>query len=220
MNRTRLLAVSALAISLLLSACGAGAAPAFTVGDEDFSNDQLNQEIDAMLERPSFFAAVFGFCPTIADPTDTSTVCPEVSLHADGTYPQAVAAFAIRQRIFFSQVKQELAAQGISPTSQDREFVNEALTQVGEDGRSVLDLLSTSDQVADEAFIGALIDDFASQVALQNLFPGEEAFNAFIADANATVEVNSRYGSWNSELQSLEPPAAAIPLANPVSLGG
>jgi hypothetical protein len=207
--RSRLLASSALALGLLLSACGAGAAPAFSVGDEDFSNQALDDDVEAMLARPAFFANVFGVCPTLSDPTDTTSVCPEASTHAGGTYPQAVASFAIRQRIFFTQVKQELARRGLAPTAEDEAFVDDAFSQAGPDGRTFLELMFTDDSAADEEFVNLLIDDFSSQVALQNQFPDEASFSAFIAEANADVEVNARYGTWDPTTGALEPPAGS-----------
>jgi hypothetical protein len=212
MTRPRLFASSVLAFALILSACGTGGAAAFSVGDEDFSNDQLNAEVDDILARPAFFVTVFGFCPTAPDPSSfdpTLEVCPEVSADPPGTYSQAVASFAIRQRIFFAEMKQELDARGLSPSAEDEDFVNNAFAQPGPDGRSFFDLMVTSDASADEAFVSGLLDDFTAQVALQNLFTDEAAFNDFVIDANQRVEVNQRYGTWDPSVGSLEPPEGA-----------
>ncbi|HUW02690.1 MAG TPA: hypothetical protein VMW08_10090, partial [Acidimicrobiales bacterium] len=176
MTRPRLLATSVLAFALTLGACGTGAAPAFSVGDEEFSNDQLNAEVSDILARPDFFVTVFGFCPTALDPVSfdpTVDVCPPVASDPPGTYSQAVASFAIRQRIFFAQMKQELETRGLSPSAEDQDFVNNAFGQPGPDGRSFFDLMATADSSADEAFVSGLLEDFTAQVAIQNVFTDE-----------------------------------------------
>lgn len=214
MTRPRLLATSVLAFALTLGACGTGAAPAFSVGDEEFSNDQLNAEVSDILARPDFFVTVFGFCPTAPDPVSfdpTVDVCPPVASDPPGTYSQAVASFAIRQRIFFAEMKQELETRDLSPSAEDQDFVNNAFGQPGPDGRSFFDLMVTADSSADEAFVSGLLEDFTAQVAIQNVFTDEASFNDFVIDANQRVEVSRRYGTWDPTVGSLEPPEGASP---------
>ena len=69
-------------------------------------------------------------------------------------------------------------------------------------------------------------DDVADQIRTQLETPADDPLNAFMADAlgSAEVEVNPRYGSWNEETLTVDPPegpassaTTAVPTVDPAA---
>lgn len=221
---TRLLAAVAALAALTLGACGVGTAPAIRVGDTGIDQASIVDELDATMARREFFLQAYGFCVTNGTDLssqaqqgfDVSGSCPTeetegVADLSSGNVPQGTVTLVVRQRIYYTQIANELEKRGVAPSKADYTEIDGQLQSQIATGQTFLQILDTGDTKADEAYVSDLRDGFARQAAFVNLFDTQEELEEFSRRASKDVWVHSRYGEWDPTLGVLEPLTGPLP---------
>jgi hypothetical protein len=183
----RLLALAVAALALLASAgCADDVSPAARIGDTKISNDALLDEVAEWVSNP---AAI-----------DPSTIAESTP----GTYPLELVRQLLQQRIDFELHRLEFESLGLEVGDDTRE---QALTTLFGDPAAAEDAFAA---FSDE-FAAAFVDDVARQIAVQNEL-GDEGYNEWrtAAYADADIEINPRYGSWDSEAGQITAPSGPV----------
>ena len=198
MKRLLVLAAACL-LSLGLLGCAPGAAAALTVnGDEILTVDELQTQLDG-----------------IADDEDFMTTF-DARGAGEATVSTGFVTSVLSNHVLTRLLETELAAQDVEVTEADNATGTEQLA--GAVGGSVEDV--------PEAYRETLIDLFSYATALQGSLGGDEqALQGRITEllADADVEVNDRYGSWDTATASVvapEGPVSATTLPSPTAPAG
>jgi hypothetical protein len=195
----RRLLVPAVALLALLGAAGCAddVSPAARVEGTTIGNDELLDEV-----------AQWAGNPAAVDPAMLAESSP-------GTYPLELVRQLLAQRIDFELHNQGFDELGLELTDELRE---QALTVLLGDPAAAEQAFGAFSA----EFAGRFTDDVARQVALQEEL-GDEQYAEWRTEAyaDADIEVNPRYGSWDDETaQIVAPsgpvqPAEAFPSATP-----
>lgn len=190
----RLLAIAVATLALLVSAgCADDVAPAARVDDAKISNKGFLDEVAEWTSNP-----------VAVDPSMLRGSPP-------GTYPRDLVSQLLQQRIDFELHNEEFRKLGLK--------VDDALRQ------QALTVLFGDPSAAEEAFSAfsdgfakAFTDDVARQIAVQNEL-GDDGYTAWRTQvyAEADIDVNPRYGSWNRETGQIEPPPGPVQPAGEVT---
>ena len=183
----RLLALAVAALAVVASAgCADDVSPAARIGDTKISNDALLDEVAEWVGNPRAI-----------DPATMADATP-------GTYPLELVRQLLQQRIDFVLHRQEFDALGLEVGDDTRQ---QALTVLFGDPAAAGDAFAAFS----EEFAAAFVDDVARQIGVQNEL-GEDGYTAWRTEAyaDADIEVNPRYGSWDSEAGQITAPSGPI----------
>jgi len=187
----RLLTLVLAALTLLAAAgCADEVSPALRVGDRTVGNDALLDEVAEWAGNPTLLEAV-------------QFPAGLVEGDAPGSYSASLVGFILRSRIGFELHRAEFEARGLEIDDQVRQEVRDQLFS---------DPAMTEQVFADfsKAYGDRLVDDVARQIAVQDEL-GEE-YEAWSVEAFARddIELNPRYGTWDSEAGDVVPPEGPI----------
>jgi hypothetical protein len=180
--RRLVLLVALVAAVALNAACSSAVSPAVKVGDRSLSNDDFLDEVGEWAGNP---AAV--------NPS-------ELEGQAPGTYPQALVAQVLQQRIDLELHHLEFDRLGLK--------VDESLRQ-----QAILGLFgdqATADQALggfSKAFADRYMDDVVRQNEVQAALADKYADWHNDAVRTTKIVVNSRYGSWDADTGAVVAPA-------------
>ncbi|MEX2293572.1 MAG: hypothetical protein WD691_07255 [Acidimicrobiales bacterium] len=183
----RLLALAVVALALLGNAgCAKDVSPALRVGDVKVSNDDFLAEVGEWTGNP-----------VAVDPATLTGQSP-------GTYPLELVRQLLQQRIDFALHNAKFAELGLIL---DDTMRTQALTVLFGDPTFAEEAFSAFS----EGFTAQFIDDVARQVAVSDTL-AEADYSAWRTEAYATadIEVNPRYGSWDSATGQVAPPEGPI----------
>jgi hypothetical protein len=183
----RLLALAVATLALFASAgCADDVSPAARVNEAKISNKAFLDEVAEWTSNP-----------VAVDPAMLKGTPP-------GTYPLDLVSRLLQQRIDFELHDQEFRELGLEL---DDSLRQEALTVLFGDPSAAEEAFSAfSDEFAEE-----FTDDVARQIAVQSEL-GDEGYTAWRtqAYAQADIDVNPRYGSWDRATGQIEPPAGPV----------
>ena len=183
----RLLALSVAALAIFaIAGCADDVSPAARIGDTKISNDELLDEVAEWVGNP---AAV--------DPATVADTTP-------GTYPLELVRQLLQQRIDFELHNQEFAALGLEVDDDLRE---QALTALfGDPGASEDAFAAFSHD-----FAAAFVDDVARQIGVQSEL-GDEGYGEWRTEAyaDADIEINPRYGTWDASTGQIVAPTGPV----------
>lgn len=185
----RLLALSLAVAALVATGCADDVSPAIRVGDATVSNDELLDEIDQWVGNP-----------VAVDPNQLSGLTP-------GGYPGDLVRQLIRQRIDFMVHEAEFDRLGLEVTDELRDAALVAL--FGDPAAAEDAFAAFTDGFAEE-----FTDDVARQIGIQEEL-GDEGYSAWYSDAyaDADIDVNPRYGTWDAATQTIVAPPGGTPTA-------
>jgi len=182
----RLLSLVAVALVALLAAAGCAddVSPAARVGSITITDDDLMDEAAEWAGNQQ---------------TARSANLP-IGEHA---YPTEPVSQILTERIILEVLGEEFDHRGLDPVSHA-----EALQAIGLDpAQEEQAFAGFSDEYAE-----SYVEDFAKALAVQSDLAGD--FGDFMNDALAHVEVDPRYGTWDTATLSVVPPEAPGPPAD------
>jgi hypothetical protein len=189
----RLLALAVAALSLLgIAGCADDVSPAARIGDTKISNTELLDEV-----------AEWAGNPAAVDPNMVADTTP-------GTYPLELVRQLLQQRIDFELHRQKFESLGLHLDDSLRE---QALTVLFGDPATAEQAFSAFS----DDFAAAFTDDVARQIAVQNEL-GDDGYSEWRGSeyADADIEVNPRYGTWDAEAGEIVAPSGPTqPIAAP-----
>ena len=190
----RLLALPVAGFALLTATgCADDVSPALRVGDVTISNDEFMDEVDEWMGNP-----------VAVDPSTLTTAAP-------GAHPGELVRQLLTQRIDIVLHNQEFDALGLELTDDLREQALEAVFQQAvQSGVSAEDAAEEAFAAFSDDFAEEYTDDIARQLAVQDEL-GQQGYSEWAAEAydDVDIEVNSRYGRWDSTSRTIEPPSSA-----------
>lgn len=182
----RLLALAVAALALLAGAgCADDVSPAVRVGDVKIGNDAFLAEV-----------AEWAGNPAAVDPATLADASP-------GTYPLELARQLLQQRIDFALHNQEFEALHLKLDDAMRE---QGLTSIFGDPAAAEQAFSEFS----EEFAMAFTDDVARQLAVQTELGEGYADWRTKTYAEAEVEINPRYGTWDRTIGEVVAPAGPL----------
>lgn len=174
----RLLALAALALAGLAatSGCASDVSPAVQIDDQRISNDDLLAEVAEWTGSPTLMGAL---------------QLPTVDPDGPDTYPTDLVDFVLSNRISFEIHNAEFADLDLELSDSDLEAVRSQLLDDPATTEAVLKELSTS-------YGDQLVADVARQAAVRDAHG--DGYNDWVAEAfgGADIDVNPRYGHWDS----------------------
>jgi hypothetical protein len=186
----RPLALVAVVLAAALSAgCADDVAPAATVGkDIVITHDELMAEVEEWVKSPTLVKEL---------------EVPEAEGAGPGSYSTSLVDLVLTNRIQFDVHHQQLEELGLSVPDEAlasirNELVRDAATTLavaGELDREFFDQLVMA--VAERTTVGQAMD--------------AEAYQTWLAEALADVEINSRYGAWDAAARVVLPPTGPRP---------
>lgn len=183
----RLLALAVAALAIFASAgCAKDVSPAVRVGDVKISNDDFLAEVAEWVGNP-----------VAVDPSMLGNRSP-------GTYPLDLVRQLLQQRIDFALHNAEFDHLGLKL---DDSLRTKALTVLFGDPSASTQAFSAFS----EEFAKQFTDDIARQVGVADEL-GDTDYAAWRTEAYATtsIEVNPRYGSWDSKNGQIVAPEGPI----------
>jgi hypothetical protein len=176
---------------LLGSGCGDTVSPALRVGDTTVSYDALYDEFDEWAGNPAL-QQQFG----------TRGQSP-------GSYSTDVTSRVINFRIQSELVRAEAERRGIGTGDADRNQAREALYGDPQNAEQIEGGFSSE-------YAEQLLDGATREIALAEEL-GQDGFIEWITEAVAEerIEVSSRFGRWDPELQQVVPPTGPTTTASP-----
>jgi len=181
----RLLSLVAVGVVALLSAsgCADDVSPAARVGSVTVTDDALMDEAAEWAANPQ---------------TPRASSLP-VGEHAFATEP---VSEILTERIILDVLGREFDRRGLEPAPHEQ-----ALAAIGVD--------PTQEEAAfagfSDEYARAYVEDFAEALAVQSDL-GDD-FGPFMTEALADVEIDPRYGTWDTATLSVKPPEAPGPPA-------
>jgi hypothetical protein len=188
-RRLALLATALLTVAFS-AGCSSDVSPAARIGDVKISNDDFLAEVGEWAGNPA-------------------AVSPdELAGQPPGTYPQALVAQVLQQRIDLELHNQEFAHLHLKLTDDLRQ---QALTNLFGDPQAAQQALGGFS----EDFAASYIDDVVRQTEVQAEL-GDADYATWHDEAVRTtkIEVNSRYGSWDVDSGSIVAPSGPKQPAN------
>lgn len=197
-RRIALLLAATTVAGLAVTGCGSPAtlvdeqAAAVRVNDATVSRGEFQDQLDEFYENDGLRSFLFE--------ASKEQLRPEGG--APGSYTQEYVGFMARVQVQFLVVAEVLDQEGIEITADDRAAVTDELAERVEGGVDEL-----PDDIAD-----TVVEWFAGYDKLRSEL-GEEEFNAAVNEAvdGATIEVNSRYGTWDRDRFQVTPPEGPAP---------
>lgn len=183
----RLLALAVVVLAVFVSSgCAKDVSPALRVGDVKISNDDFLAEVAEWVGNP-----------VAVDPSMLGNRSP-------GTYPLDLVRQLLQQRIDFALHNAEFDHLGLKL---DDSLRTQALTVLFGDPSASIQAFSAFS----EEFAKQFTDDIARQVAVADKL-GDMDYTAWRTEAYATtsIEVNPRYGSWDSTAGQIVAPKGPI----------
>ncbi len=184
------------AAGLAATGCAVQAA-AVQVGDATVSRRDFEDQLDFVYENDDFRSLLFG-----------EVGREELRAEGDprGSFTQPFVGAMAGVQVQFMLVEQVLDDEGIELTDADREAVTSEIDPVVPGGVDGL-----PDSMRDDFVDGlAGINTLATEL-------GEEEFNAVMlaafdeAGTNDDITINSRYGSWDPDTDTVTPPGGPAP---------
>lgn len=172
---------AALALGAVFAAGCGEQAAALRVGDTRVSRSDLEAELDA-------FASSEAIVP---DPASIAGELP-------GSYTQDFVGDVLMQRIEFTLAEQVFDGEGLELTDSE---ISATADQVGQS----LDAFP-------EGLRESLIEDLSRRVHLQNEL-GAAGYSTALREAAdaADIDISSRYGSWDGDNYTVQPPDGPAP---------
>ena len=212
MKRLLALAVTCL-LSVSLLACAPEDQAALTVdGDDVLTVGDLDEQLDAVADSDDFLAAY--------DARGAGT----------DTISTSFVATMLNFEVLSAVLEGELADQDIEVSDDDRSTAEDTVTQLLEAGDQQTQTPPIQVEEVPEAYFDLLVDLYANFIALTGSFEGDpqaaqQAAQARLGELmpDADVEVNERYGTWDTETNRVTAPegpgsATTVPAA-PIPAG-
>lgn len=183
---------------LAISGCGSPStlvdeqAAAVRVNDATVSRGDFQDQLDEFYENDNLRSFLFE--------ASKEQLRPEGG--APGSYTQQYVGAMAGVQVQFLAVAEVLDEEGIEVTEDDRAAVADEIGQRVEGGIDAL-----PDDIAD-----TVIEWFAGYDKLRSEL-GDEELNTALNEAvdDATIEINSRYGTWDRDQFRVTPPAGPAP---------
>jgi hypothetical protein len=171
-----------LAVGLACAGCADDVAPAATAGDLTITHDELMDEVAEWARSPRLVQLVAG---------------PEVTAGGAGHYDAGFVSVVLQNRLSFDVFGEEFDSLGLELDPNLVEEVRAGLFPDPADAQQVLDEL-------DPDFANRLVADVARQFQVQTEL--QDAVVEFGEEAFGDVEINPRYGSWDTASRVVVPP--------------
>jgi hypothetical protein len=180
-------ALAAVVVAGLAASGCASQAVGVRVGDNTYSQADMDGELDAYGENETLF------------PPEQSNIHGELA----GSYSQDFASRMVTQRVLYMLVEAVFDDRGLELTANDRDETENAIeSQMGSEGLDALPGEYRELLVDDEARARLLIEEL-----------GEEGLNSAVVDVarSQDIEVSSQFGDWDDQQLQVVPPAGASP---------
>lgn len=179
-RRLASLLVTVSAAGLLAAGCGSDQAAALRVGDQTFSNSEIEDDLDAYAENELINPDGDAFRGATAE-----------------SFDQAMVSQVLEQRLIFTLEEQIFDDEGLSLDDEARQAAVDSLSP--EEQQMITGF--------PDDYREWLVDGFARRVVLQDELGADELNQALVALADEVdIEVSSRFGSWDADAYSVVPP--------------